>query len=165
MFRDLSKKATIALCVLSLGTLFLIGWPTQSDFRVYQTNLEQSRALGKSAPPVSQKRSQVCKDIWFSSEGAQRLHYRIESAASSLNLQPMKSKVDIVEQLHDMRCWMQDKIVKAAGSDGASQQTRYFTASQGVYRFLSQSLVADQATLSLYRITGEHLPEIGKFPS
>lgn len=165
MFSRLTRNATLVLSAVSLGTLLLIGWPTESDFRAYRTNLQQSRAFTKTAPPVCQKRSMVCKDIWFSNEGSERLHYRIESAASSLNLQPVKSKVEVIEQLHDMRCWMQDKIVKTAGSHGANQQSRYFTANQGVYHFLSQSLVADQATLSLYRITGEHLPEIGRLPA
>lgn len=166
MFRQLTRIGTLSLFGLALATLVLIGWPRESDYRAYRTALEQSRSFSKkSAPPVCQKRSQVCKDIWFSNEGSERLHYRIESAASSLNLQPVQNKFEVIEQLHDMRCWMQDKVISAAGSQGTTQQTRYFTANEGVYNFLSQSLLASQATLSLYRLSGEHLPEIGHLPS
>ncbi len=165
MFSRLTRIGTLSLLALAAGTIILIGWPRESDFRAYRAGLEQSRKATKTAPPVCQNRSLVCKDIWFSNEGDQRLHYRIESASSSLNLQPVQNKIEIKEHLHDMRCWMQDKIIQASGARGSSQQSRFFTASEGVYHFLSQSLLASQATLSLYRISGEHLPEIGRMPS
>lgn len=169
MFRRLTRIGVLALVALSIGTVLLIGWPRESDYCAYRTAREQSRKATKTAPPVCQNRRLVCKDIWFSSEDAQRLpqrlHYRIESAASSLNLQPMQNKIEIKEHLHDMRCWMQDKVVTAAGAHGSTQQSRFFTANEGVYHFLSQSLLAEQATLSLYRLSGEHLPEIGHLPS
>jgi len=165
MFSRLTKIATLSLLGVSLVTLILIGWPRESDYLAYKEAVQQSRSYAKSSPPVSQKRFEVCKDIWFSEEGNQRLHYRIESAASSLNLQPVRNKFEVIEQLHGMRCWMQDKIVSTPGSQGSTQQTRYFTANEGIYNFLSQSLLASQATVSLYRLPGEHLPEIGRLPS
>lgn len=169
MFRRLTKIGIFSLVTLSLGILWLIGWPKESDYRAYTLAVEQARAFTKTAPPVCQQRHLVCKDIWFANENLERLHYRIESATSSLNLQPMQNKVEIVERLHDMRCWMQDKIIHGEGAQGSiggsTQQSRYFTAQEGVYHFLSQSLQAQHATLSLYRLTGEHLPEIGRLPS
>jgi len=165
MFNRLTRITALSFTAVTLGTLFFIGWPRASDYKAYSAALEQSRTFTKTAPPVCQDRLLVCKDIWFSNEGAGRLHYRIESAASSLNLHSVQNKVEVIEQLHGLRCWMQDKVVSAAGSHGSNQQSRYFTANEGVYHFLSQSLLAEQATLSLYRLAGEYLPEIGRLPS
>ncbi len=164
MFDRLTRMSVLSLAALTVITLFIIGWPHKSDYQAYRTALEQSRAFSKSAPPVCQERRSVCKDIWFS-EGSQRLHYRIESAASSLNLHSVRNKVEVIEQLHGLRCWMQDKVISDAGTHGSNQQARYFPANEGVYHFLSQSLLAEQASLSLYRLTGEYLPEIGRLPS
>src|SRR5689334_14153778 len=128
MFRRLTRIGIFSLAGLSLGTLLFLGWPTESDYRAYRTAVQQSRTLAKTAPPICQNRQQVCKDIWFSNEGAERLHYRIESVGSSLTLQPVQKRIDIIEHLHDMRCWMQDKVSSAAGAHGSMQQSRYFTA-------------------------------------
>ncbi len=165
MFRRLTRITALAFTVLTFGILFFLGWPRASDYRSYTSALEQSRHFTKTSPPVCQDRLLVCKDIWFSNEGSERLHYRIESAASSLNLYSVQNKVEVIEQLHGMRCWMQDKIVSGLGSHGSHQQSRYFTANEGVYHFLSQSLLAEEATLSLYRLSGDNLPEIGHLPS
>lgn len=165
MFGQLTRIATLSLSVLTVATLFFIGWPRESDYCAYRAAVEQSRTLTKTAPPVCQKRTLVCKDIWFANEGSQRLHYRIESADSTLNLHPVQNKIEVIEHLHGMRCWMQDKVASATGANGSTQQSRYFTANEGVYHFLSQNLVAEQATLSLYRLTGENLPEIGHLPA
>ncbi len=161
MFSRLRRIATLCLGILFAGTLLAIGWPKQSDLQGYITAAEQSRELTRSLP-VCQDRRLVCKDIWFSNAGGERLHYRIQSVTSSLNMQPRSRKIEIIERLHDMRCWMQDKIVSSEAH--TTQQSRYFTANEGVYHFLSHSLLADQATLSLYHLPGTDLPSLGCLP-
>ncbi len=150
---------------LILLACYLVAWPKESDCAAYRTFAEHSRDLTRASSPIHQKRSTVCKEIWFSDEGQIRLHYRIESAGSSLTLQPREKRIDVIEHLDDMCCWMQDKLFIAPSGQDFTQQTRYFAAKEGTYHFLTQNLMAQQATLSLYRIPGDALPEQGLMPT
>ncbi len=154
---------SLFLFVLCTATLWLFAWPKGSDRNAYRLFSGRSKKLASNQSPICQNRLKVCKDIWFAEAGNQRLHYRIESASSSLTLEPKGHKFDVIERLEQMRCWMQDKVFTSNRND-ISQQTRYFTAREGVYHFLSQQLIAEKATLSLYRMPGDSLPEIGRMP-
>ena len=160
MYKRLIPACVFCLLLLNFLILWLFAWPKGHDRNVYWEYATKTKTFSPSA--ICQNRLKVCKDIWFSESPASRLHYRIESASSALTFEPIGKKVDIIEHLEQMRCWMQDKITPGTNP---SQQTRYFTAREGVYHFLSQQLIADKATLSLYRMAGSTLPEIGRMPS
>ncbi len=164
MHNRLTKFTALALFVLCLGTFWLFAWPKKNDRSSYRAFASQSRQMAANPSSICQNRLKVCKDIWFAEENNQRLHYRIESASSSLILEPKGRKIDVIERLEQMRCWMQDKLVAGATQRDVTQQTRYFTAREGTYHFLTQQLIAEKATLSLYRMPGDTLPEIGHMP-
>ncbi|MBS3904003.1 MAG: hypothetical protein KGZ39_01585 [Simkania sp.] len=164
MYYRLTLCTFVILTTLTLAVLWLFAWPKKSDCSAYQLFAHQSRQAASHSAPLCQNRLKVCKDIWFAEEGNQRLHYRIESASSSLTLEPKAKHIDVIERLEQMRCWMQDKLLTGTAQRNVSQQTRYFTAREGTYHFLSQQLIADKATLSLYRMPGDTLPDIGCMP-
>ncbi len=163
MFNRLILLTGLSLFFFSLGALWFFAWPKDQDRKDYLAFAGQSKHVASHPSPICQNRLKVCKDIWVTEENQQRLHYRIESASSSLTLEPKGHKMDIIEHLEQMRCWMQDKLLTSNKND-VSQQTRYFTAREGVYHFLSQQLIADKATLSFYRMAGDKLPELGRLP-
>lgn len=102
--------------------------------------------------PTEQKRSKVKKEIWFAQEDGTRLHYCIDSAESLLTLTPIQNKFELIESLRHFHCWMQEKLLPS------SQQTRYFEAEEGLYRYRTAQLIAREATFSLYRLPGTDLP-------
>ncbi len=156
---------TAAVSFVTVMVVALLAWPKKIDFATYLSFTSETPPLAAtSSSPLSQSRLRVGKDIWFSEEDGSRLQYRIESASSFLQLEPKGKKIDIIEHLEQMRCWMQDKLLHSPNSQEMLQHTRYFTAREGTYHFLSQLLVAERATLSLYRMPGEFLPTTGSMP-
>jgi len=71
-------------------------------------------------------------------------------------LLPIDDKMDIIENLQHIQCWMQDKLY-AQGS-APMQQMRFFEADQGLYQYSSQKFTANSVALSLFRIPGIQLP-------
>ena len=107
---------------------------------------------------ADQKRLGVRKDIWFTQEDQSRLHFRIDSNSSTLTLLPQDDKVDMIENLEGVRCWMQDKLYMTA--TGPMQQMRYFEAKTGTYQLTSQQFLAHAVHLSLFRLPGSVLPTL-----
>src|SRR5579872_4110349 len=113
------RRITLISCILFAAVLLL--WifefyqVRESDRAAYrQFKLTQqkipanpSQALAASTHQIRQG---IRKDIWFSQEGNSRLHYRIESRSSVLTLLPKENKIDFIENLEGIKCWMQDKL-------------------------------------------------------
>lgn len=140
---------------ISLFTSFKIFYLRPSDEARYQKMVHKkaiASTLEASYNPTQQHRSKVRKEIWLSQEDRSRLHYRIESRESLLTFTPVKNKFEVIEQLRGMTCWMQEKIIPTG------QQTRYFEAEEGLYRYHTSQLIAREATLSLFRLPGTDLP-------
>lgn len=130
---------------------------TESDISLYKAKLAQYQQMiaQSSSDSASQTREGVRKDIWFSQDNDLRLQYRIESDSSILTLVPEKGKLDIVENLSNIRCWMQEKLTQTPA--GATQQLRYLQAAEGIYRLSKQNFFASSVTLSLFRLPGHEL--------
>lgn len=155
------EKATlisvVSIIVCACGALFQLAYIHQSDLAAYQEFLHQAKPVAKASPSTSsQKREGVRKDIWFTQEDRSRLHYRIQSEASTLTLLPVDDKLDIVENLESIQCWMQDKLYTADGLP--MQQMRFFKANAGTYQYTTQQLVAQAVTLSVFRQAGHVIP-------
>jgi len=104
---------------------------------------------------ATQTRIGVRKDIFFSQEGSRRLHYRIESSSSVLTMVPEKNKIEILENLSDIQCWMQEKLYEVGNS--SMQQLRHLQAAKGTYNLSKQEFVASNVMLSLFRLPGHDL--------
>lgn len=159
MFRKTKLISLAVLCLVVGFWIFQFCAVRASDYRTYKSFLEKHELASSSSSVSSsthQKRYGVRKDIWFAGEDNARLHYRIESDSSILTLLPGKKKLDIIENLEKMRCWMQDKLLYA--DSNPIQQMRYFEADHGSYQYTTAQFVAQSVALSLYRLPGHELP-------
>ena len=118
---------------------------------------EIATSTSSSYLPSNQMRQNVRKDIWFTQDDESRLHYRIESARSLLTLIPIHNHFEVVETLHGIRCWMQDKLYM--DREAPEQQVRQLSAETGLYRYTTQEFTASGVALSLFRIPGHTLPK------
>lgn len=103
--------------------------------------------------PALQKREGVQKDIW-AVNGSERLHFRLKSRHSELALTQKKDKVEAIEFLQDIDCWVQDEVDRAA----SLQQIRTLTAEEGIYYFPSHKFIAQHVNLAFFRLPGTELP-------
>lgn len=154
MFKKTAIFSTLILgCAVSCW-LFKLLYISQKDRDRYA----QMMARGKTIARVSQnqesqqQRLGVRKDLWLAQEDKSRLHHCILSQTSLLTLLPVDDKVDIVEHLQNLHCWMQDKLYPD------TQQVRYFEAEQGLYQYSIQKFTASRVALSLFRLPGSQLP-------
>ena len=158
MFRSFTKLSTLAIGILSVFVLTYITWVRKEDLSSYLRSKSEQEQIAKQPlfSTAKQNRKQVRKDIWFSQENLTRLQHRIDSSSSVLILQPTGRSIEVVEQLCGVHCWMQDKLYTL--SDTPMQQVRFIEAEEGIYRYRLQNFVANQVTLSLFRLPGSLLP-------
>jgi hypothetical protein len=141
--------------LLSIGFFRWFFFIQPQDFTEYQTIIAKPSTSDHSIKKEAhQVRKGVQKDIFFSDK-ENRLHFRIKSSLSSLSITRKKDKQQLVEHLHDIECFIQDKIdVKTQ-----EQQVRYFTAQEGEYLFPSHKFSADNIHLSFFQLPGQFLPD------
>lgn len=112
--------------------------------------------------PATQHREQVQKDFWIP-QGHQRQHLRILSQQSELVLHERKGKLEAVEKLRGLECWLQE--IGASGSIlkknalNESQFLRHLTAEEGCYFYPSHHFLAQSVQLQFFRLSGFILPE------
>jgi hypothetical protein len=157
---------TTLLYSLFLGVLFILWGFSLAKIRssdiafIKQAIKAQGEASTKNVfSTTEQQRKGVVKEIWFSQEDQTRLHYRIRSESSLLTIQPKGKGLDLIEKLHNIQCWMQDKLYSPSGTAGPTQQLRFFAAEEGLYRYTSQEFLAQSVALSLFRLNGHDLPK------
>jgi hypothetical protein len=68
-------------------------------------------------------------------------------------LKPKKNSVEIVEQLYNVECWSQEKMMPS-NNHSPSYQMRVLKAKEGTYKYETQTFEASEATLALYKIPG-----------
>ena len=149
-----------ALCMAAISSIWLVKlvYLSTADRVKYEKLLERGRAIARATKgeQTHQSRGGVRKDLWLSQQDHSRLHYRIDSKSSVLTLLPIDDKVDIIENLQHLKCWMQDKLY--AQGDVVMQQMRFFEADQGIYQYSTQRFAANSVILSLFRVPGTVLP-------
>ncbi len=122
-------------------------------------NEYETHSTVRSLPnAVHQIRTKVNKEVWFTQEDNSRLQYRIHGESSLLTLEPIDKKIHVVENLNQVRCWMQDKLYLTTNGNAPMQQTRFWEADHGVYRYTTQELIAQDVNISIFRLPGHNLP-------
>lgn len=160
MFRKANLFSALLLGTLFIGGGFFMGYVRDQDIRVMREQIQHQKMV-KSSPLFSttqQQRKGVIKEIWFSQEEGDRLHHRICSDTSLLTLVPQGNKLDLIEKLSNITCWMQDKLYNGPQGEGSFQQARLLKAQEGFYKYSSQEFMAQSVDLSLYRLEGTELP-------
>ncbi len=158
MFKRAIFVTTLCMAAISSAWLVKLVYLSPSDRVKYEKLLETGRAIARATKgeQTHQTRSGVRKDLWLSQQDHSRLHYRIDSKSSVLTLLPIDDKVDIIENLQHIKCWMQDKLY--VQGDVVMQQMRFFEADQGIYQYSTQRFAANSVILSLFRVPGVQLP-------
>jgi len=158
MFKRAIFITTLCMAAISSAWLVKLVYLSPSDRVKYEKLLETGRAVAKATKgeQTHQTRSGVRKDLWLSQPDHSRLHYRIDSKSSVLTLLPIDDRVDIIENLQHIKCWMQDKLY--VQGDVVMQQMRFFEADQGIYQYSTQRFAANSVILSLFRVPGIQLP-------
>jgi hypothetical protein len=158
MFKRTILITSLCMTILSLTWVFKLVHFSPVERQKCQQMLSSSKAIAKATKgqQTHQTRGGVRKDLWLAQEDQSRLHYRIDSKSSVLTLLPIDDKLDIIENLQQIKCWMQDKFYVQGSA--LMQQMRFFEAEQGLYQYSSQKFAANSVALSLFRIPGMHLP-------
>lgn len=116
--------------------------------------------------PATQNREKVQKDFWII-QNHQRQHLRIQSEQSELIIHERKGKLEAVEKLSKLECWLQE-----AGNEEPSilqkpdavpvcleeQLVRHLTADEGIYFYPSHHFLAQTVHMRFFRLPGHELP-------
>jgi hypothetical protein len=158
MFARASLFTLLGVGLLAALWIAQIGIVRSGDIAAYQRFSKKSKevATTQSLSAANQQRQGVRKDIWLTQLDKTRNHTRIDSKTSTLTLLPKDDKVDIIENLHHLKCWMQDKLYVTG--EAPMQQMRFFEADTGTYQYTTGAFLAEAVTLSLFRIPGHKLP-------
>jgi hypothetical protein len=156
------QRSVFFSCLLTIISLFALGFflffPTSSDKEEYEKILEKrKRSLSTGGLPleaIHQMRDDVQKDIWTMNE-KERLHFRIVSEHSDLSLHRTGKSITVSENLQNIRCWIQEKILPAENQ----QIIRFFYAQEGLYQYPSHSFSSPHLFLSFFQIPGQDLPD------
>jgi len=105
---------------------------------------------------LSQLRTFVTKDL-FIPKDKERLQIRIISDSSHLYLKNHKKKWSFEEDLHEIKCFSQDKIYQS-DKGFYYQQVKYLEAPSGIYTFPEQTFTAEKVDLYFYHLPGKTLP-------
>lgn len=150
---------------LSIALILLAAWSivrhhaaiSPDEAALYKKLASESVALRShhalERHPAHQKRERVQKDIWMAN-GDERLHFRLKSLYSDLTVTQKKDKVEAVETLKQIDCWIQDEIDR--GKD--LQQIRTLNAEEGVYYFPSHRFLAQSVHMAFFRLPGTEIP-------
>lgn len=158
------KKLSIIVCVLLISA-----WITKTTY-VTRSDIETVRAFGYSAketshksplkPLASQRRQSIIKEFWKTNDSNERLQTRITSAASEIAISSNGKKMDVEEEMHSVKCWIQEKIDRGSTPSESTQKVRFFTADTGKYQYRSHLFKSDKVNLSILELSGETLPEV-----
>lgn len=157
MFKKAILTTSVFTALVSLGWIFNLIYPSFDQMEEYRHLKKAGKVMASTTPQEStrQYRNGVRKDLWLAQPDQSRLHDRIESANSILTLIPCDDKLDIVENLKQLKCWMQDKLYNQNGLP--MQQMRFFVADEGLYQYSTQKFTAKSVALSVFRLPGTQL--------
>lgn len=156
MFRRAVASACALIALLAAAAAFLAR-VSPSDTAAYKKfsaeskDLRSRRALERQ--PAIQFREKVQKDIWFAS-GDERLHFLLKGEKSELTLTQKKGKVEAMEKVRQIDCWIQDEIDRKA----TMQQVRRVAAAEGTYSFPEHRFSAQSVDLQFFRLPGVEIP-------
>lgn len=130
---------------------------------VQQNSLQRARHALETHP-ATQNRQIVQKDFWIM-QGSERQHLRIQSQESELIVHERKGKLEAVEKLQHLDCWMQEigngssSILQKIAPESHDQQVRHLTAEEGIYFYPSHHFIAQTVQMQFFRMPGHGLPE------
>lgn len=110
----------------------------------------------EDAPPkdtVLQYATETSKDIWINKNGS-RYHYHLEAPKSRFVMKNTLLGSEIIEEMEDMRLWMQDKVINIPKP---MQEVRFIKAPKSYFLFTQHALKTEDAFMALYSTPGREL--------
>lgn len=101
-----------------------------------------------------QNRYGVSKEVWLARKERKCFRSRLLSESSVVTLHNKGSKFELVEDLENVQCWMQDRE-----SSPEMQEIRLITASHGKLNGNTHQFTAENVDLIIYQTPGEDPPE------
>lgn len=170
-----------SLTLLISIALFFAGLTiTYFSFFLYDDHAQETyRKLMQQADPkshqleaqykASQQHHQVRKEIYFT-QNESRLQLLLLSANAELVLESLEGKIEMVEQMQDVNCFMQEKtyyilpdgreVTNDNEFNGKPMQVvRYLKAKKAVYNYSSNNLKAQDVNIYQFVIPGHVLVE------
>ena len=147
----------------------------EEDSRLYQQLIESEdpNHLNDASPyKAKQQRQAIQKDIFFTQK-EERLQLRLISAEAELILDHHDDETEIIEQMHDVKCYMQEELfyvlpdgrkTQAADAEGvkAMQIIRYLEAEAASYHYKSEKFKAENVKISRYAVQGHQLEDFNQ---
>ena len=125
--------------------------PTPTDKKNYELLLVKSKENRSKQSikthPVEQLRKGVLKEIWTPKNGT-RILVRLKSENSQLTIQQKNNKLDLVEQLHNLECAMEDEN---------TTELRILTSAAGTYLFPSHEFHANAVNMEFFKEQAPYL--------
>ncbi|MCB1107079.1 MAG: hypothetical protein KDK76_03180 [Chlamydiia bacterium] len=147
----------ILLLFLFTGGVFFQAFYSKGKGESIEEVLTQKISIPKHEEAFSTKqiRKGVVKDLWLNDREGTRLHHHIESPQSILTAIPCGTRVELIEQMIEMKCYFQEKVEEEGGEE--VQQIRYLQSGEGTYRYTDQHFNAQSVFLALYKVSGKTL--------
>ncbi len=148
---------TLIGLALALGLAWTIFPSGEKERAAYQELVKSSTPVENEALlSFSQhKRGEVRKRIWYQDDTP--LHILIDSPESELFFFRQNHKVEMIEQLANVTCIMQEELFYKDGRP--MQKVRYLEAVRGCYHYNTHLFVAEEVKLWKYLLEGHQPPE------
>jgi hypothetical protein len=150
------KAVILLLGALLVITLGIVIFPIKERDYVLYDELLKSSNPETNEPNLSysqQRREGVSKQIWFEDDSP--LYCRIDSEESELFFFRQNNKVEVIEQLGEVYCLMQEDLYYEG--EKPMQHVRYLEAKRASYNYNSHLFVAEDVKLWKYQLEG-HAP-------
>ena|SRR3990167_2358229 len=161
MLRRATYHSSFFLLLVTIGALVLVLKGASEDETLKQISKVPKKAQKSSA---QQTRTGIIKDMWISN-GAERLHHRISCPSSVLLIHPKGNAFECIEEMSDMKCYLQEKIEWDSEIGMPFQQIRYIESPTGTYNYASQLFSAERVYLAIFSMPGNVLqlnPDLNK---
>lgn len=162
----------LSLALLGLGLYLFVIRHISVDSTAYLNLMERAKSgkekTGFSPYHFQQNRKGVSKDVWMTKKGS-RFQMRLHSVDSELVFVEAQDRVEMVEYMKDVICWVQEEIffVLPDGTQvdqdqqGAEprQVVRYMESDEATYYYRIDQFVANQVHMQRYELPGHRLPD------
>lgn len=147
--------------ILGLIYLYFSLWiVTPANEIEYKDLMENTNTKVESSAKTSyvakQLRINMQKQIFYQ-EGSQRLEMQIFASKAELVFDHQDDTTSIVEEMQDVRCFIQEALFVVQPKDHTMQRILYLEAVNARYDYKSERIIAEKVKLSRYVLPGSTL--------
>lgn len=143
-----------AACVAVLA--FWFGSYDETDRQAYEKLIAGDERItsGFEGNTSKQSRTNLQKNFFFGGEEPRR-QLRLHSASSELALEKSGRTIAIIERMQGVEGWMQERLNTVETKE--TQDILHFTAKEGTYHYIDETLIADKVHFTRFSAEGHDL--------